>query len=798
MISKVEMLPLREGRRKGKSKGVKNSIEKVFSNLKTDNILLGVLSFFISRALIMDGLTPFGIAFVTAYLGKCGQAILIPITSTIGLLTMKGLQGYEYIAVIWLIYFLHSFISRKSNQSVLKLSMLSCITFMIVRITLLIISEYFLYDIVMVGFEAVAIFTLTYIFSYSITTIKGKNKVFTGEEIICGAIMLALAISGIGTIELYNISLQNIMGIFLIILFSYSKGPAIGAAVGVTIGVVCGMSTPHMPILISILGFSGLLAGLFKDLGKIGTGIGFILGNGIITFYINGYSETFISYKEIVVAAVLVIIASKLFDGLDSRLAIGIAKNTEFKDAYSQRLKDITFNRLNEISQVFDELASTFNRVSQKERVVEQGDISNYVNCVAEDVCKNCAMHRYCWENDFYSTYYAMFDVMNYIETKGKVSKDKLPDLLKRRCIKPEDISNKCNHLFNVYKLNYQWENKISESRQLVSQQLDGVSKIIKDLANEIDSKIYFKEDVEKSIYSTLRNQGIDIKEVIVTESEKDNFEILIEMISEKDEEVAVREVIPIVSETVGFNLIRNKYSCSIPSDSRRIRFKLIRANKFEAITKVARSEESFNYISGDTYTFGERKNNYFAVLSDGMGMGQKANQESDITISLLEKFLEAGFDKELALKTINSILVLKSTDEIFATIDMSIIDLYRGETQFIKIGSAPTFIKKRDSVNTINTHSLPVGILNDVDFQMYEEQLEDGDFIIMMSDGVLDANAKVENKETWMREVIDNIDSLNPQVIADTIMEKAKDAGKDQKKDDMTVLVTKVWKSRR
>lgn len=138
---------------------------------------------------------------------------------------------------------------------------------------------------------------------------------------------------------------------------------------------------------------------------------------------------------------------------------------------------------------------------------------------------------------------------------------------------------------------------------------------------------------------------------------------------------------------------------------------------------------------------------------------------------------------------------MLKSEEEIFTTLDISTIDLYSGKLQAIKTGAASTFIKKKDRVEVINSHSLPVGMLKDVDFQVYEHFLEDGDFIIMMSDGVLEANEEVANKEKWMREVIKNIDSFNPQTIANMVMKEAKKAAKGEIKDDMTVLATKVWK---
>ncbi len=112
-----------------------------------------------------------------------------------------------------------------------------------------------------------------------------------------------------------------------------------------------------------------------------------------------------------------------------------------------------------------------------------------------------------------------------------------------------------------------------------------------------------------------------------------------------------------------------------------------------------------------------------------------------------------------------------------------------------IKSGAPATFIKKRDRVEIINSRTLPVGILKEIDFNLYEEYIEDGDIIIMVSDGVLDANRYIDNSEAWLKDIITKIDSINPQVIANEIIKEASNVVLNTR-DDMTVLVTKVWKN--
>ncbi len=282
---------------------------------------------------------------------------------------------------------------------------------------------------------------------------------------------------------------------------------------------------------------------------------------------------------------------------------------------------------------------------------------------------------------------------------------------------------------------------------------------------------------------------------MVVVELDENKLEIYIDVDKAYKEKNSQENIERIVTDTIGTPL-KVDFVLDRPKNEGK-RFKLIRSNRYSALTEVATRANDYNNISGDNYTFGEGDNNYFVALSDGMGTGKRAKDESNTAIELLESFLEAKFDKELTLKTINSILMLKSNDEIFTTFDISLLDLYSGKLQVIKMGAPATFIKRKNEVKIINYQSLPVGILKDVDFNIYEEYLEDGDIIIMMSDGVLEANRNIENVEKWMKDIIKSINSINPKVIADTILEVAKKISKNQIRDDMTVLVTKVWRNR-
>lgn len=218
-------------------------------------------------------------------------------------------------------------------------------------------------------------------------------------------------------------------------------------------------------------------------------------------------------------------------------------------------------------------------------------------------------------------------------------------------------------------------------------------------------------------------------------------------------------------------------------------------ARQFVVETGVANVAKGGAWISGDSYSTLELGSGQFALaISDGMGNGERAHLESTETLKLLQKVLESGIEEMVAIKSVNSVLSLRTTDEIFSTLDLAMIDLQTAKAKFLKIGSIPTFIKRRDKVLQIDASNLPMGMFQDFDVDVVSEQLKAGDVIIMVSDGIFDSPSHVENKDQWMKRMIGELEGADPQEMADMILERVirSDSGY-QIEDDMTVIVAEV-----
>ena len=181
-------------------------------------------------------------------------------------------------------------------------------------------------------------------------------------------------------------------------------------------------------------------------------------------------------------------------------------------------------------------------------------------------------------------------------------------------------------------------------------------------------------------------------------------------------------------------------------------------------------------------------------ALSDGMGSGPEARKSSQIAIKMLGRLLKSGFDRDTSIDLINT-TILNANEDIFATLDIAIIDLYKGNIEFIKNGACPTYIKNRKRVQLIKAMSLPAGLLQNVSLTVYDRDIDNNDILVMCSDGVLDSNIEYKNKELWLKYLLEDIEADNSQKIADLVLSEAIDNNVGIAKDDMSVIVCKITK---
>ena len=196
--------------------------------------------------------------------------------------------------------------------------------------------------------------------------------------------------------------------------------------------------------------------------------------------------------------------------------------------------------------------------------------------------------------------------------------------------------------------------------------------------------------------------------------------------------------------------------------------------------------------VAGDSYVSralpGGR---HVLALSDGMGSGVSARQESHAALSLMIESLRAGYTRTQAIDVVNALMLMCTGREMYATMDLCVCDLHSGETAFEKLGACASYIMRDGEVRTIGADTLPVGVLPDVESRSFRMTMQVGDVIIMMTDGVRDA---YPGGETALREDIAKLAWLHPQIIGEKLIARAVSAGEVD--DDMAVLCARISKT--
>lgn len=263
---------------------------------------------------------------------------------------------------------------------------------------------------------------------------------------------------------------------------------------------------------------------------------------------------------------------------------------------------------------------------------------------------------------------------------------------------------------------------------------------------------------------------------------------------SKTSENTDIDKVQKVLEKCLNEKLMRNEAKTKKLNKQGKRVFSYLSADKYIIQIGHATKIKDGSPVSGDSFIqIRLNDGKYLLALSDGMGTGPEARKSSQIAIKMLERLLMSGFDKDTSIDLINT-TIMNTNEEIFATLDIAIIDLYNGKIEFIKNGACPTYVKNKKKVQIVKSLSLPAGILKDINLTTYDKDIENQDILVMCSDGILDSNIEYKNKELWVKYMLEDIETTNTQKIADLILNEAIDNSYGIAKDDMSIIVCKLF----
>lgn len=757
--------------------------ETVMPKVGIDDVTIGIISFLISRVAIINGQTPFGLAF-TASGFKSKKAAFAFIGTCLGLFTVHhDTTAVKYILALLIFAVCKFFIKKESvyiNTAVISSSLFfggfvfSLASYMLTYDLLLLTLECFV-----CGF-----FTLAFKGSADYVNLQKYFSYITNEQLLSMTLSAALALCGLGsTVNIGAINLCQILCSVIIMVLAQNRGATFGACAGVAAGVVCALGKSNIMSTVGLFALSGFASGSVKNLGKSGVAAGFLL-SGSATFFLTG--ENLFNSGNVL----NMMLGTTVFMSLPKKVNEKIKMFTDGiciepdEIAYIKKAKMYVAERLNCLS-------DTYSRLSEAVVYEDTNKNSNETEIKALNhafvkVCTKCGLKNICWDKEKTQTL-KMFEKLDSSFFKnGYMEKNDFPADFKKKCVNFSEFAYYVNHYYGLNHINKLWQKQIINSRNLISEQYKEFSEILDKLnfefSYEFSGQNEYEDKFENKILNALYQIDIYAFSVCVKERERGYFNVEIKFetndyVNFKNEIVrTVSEILQTDMNIVDVNTSANKlYLEPI------YRFLPLCAS---ASVKKDKNDENGDSIIKETM----HQSRFFISVSDGMGTGKEAAYQSRKTAEILKELLNARYSCERAVKTLNSALAAGG-GEVFSTVDSVVINLTNGEADFVKIGAMPSFIIDKNGTQSVFCANMPIGILNNVNVKSVTKKLKKDDILIMFSDGVSDLKRGYE----WIASTAFEIQDKNPDDICEILLKEAIIRNHGKINDDMSFVVFKL-----
>jgi len=741
-----------------------------------------------------SGIAPVGMAYLIAIVTKENKrnSLISAIGIAIGYLTINNLltDGYAYLITVTLITIYYVLIASSKRR---KKELMGFI---------IILTSFFIYGIVVNGYELGLDITLSllqtlivmpiyYVIKYSLNSLEeiNTNYSFSSEEIVSIGIFLCLLITGIGDINFFDNSIRNVCALTLILTIAYAGGATYGAMIGVLMGIMVGIASNDMMYSVAFFGVGGLVVGIFKDTGKI-----FSMLSGIIIYFALALYSNALTLKlgiEVLTSCILFLCIPKpVYKGIEieinpyrKKVYLGEVELNAIKEEFTFKLKELT--------SVLATVAKCLGNINENENLLIKSKGSALVENLADRSCSNCENKHLCWERDFHQTFNSFQKLIQSYE-EGSLA---IPIDLEKKCVKSFTLLKSTEGIVNNYNVSETIKERLAEGKNILSTHISNITSTLESLLNDFKREVNIDTELERIVKRVLNRNSIYYNNIFCYIDKNGRIKIRISINNCDGADYCQKNIISLLSNTMGVKVCVGDDGCNIDTKTNERIITIEEKPKYYMVSYGAMQPKNGEKQTGDNYSFGKSANGtYTIILSDGMGSGPEAGEESEATVDLVEKLMEAGFNEEVTINTVNSIMGMRfAEDEKYATLDLSKINLYNGDSVFVKIGAAPTFIKRGHDVKAINSKNLPFGLVDEVDVEIIKEVLKPGDILVSVSDGILDIDTLNLGKVTWLEEYLKGINA-DSRELSERILEKAKSLSGGTIKDDMTVIVSKVY----
>lgn len=452
--------------------------------------------------------------------------------------------------------------------------------------------------------------------------------------------------------------------------------------------------------------------------------------------------------------------------------------------------------RLRSLGAFFRELGRTFQPVPTADASAGKEEAFAVFEEIAKQNCFSCPKYDLCWKERFYQTYRELFTLLGWVEMGVKVDFSHLKGHLAAECTKKQSLLTTVNLVMGQERTGHYWRRRYAEAQFFLAERLTGVAGFLTQMAETTAVRLDDFPESEHKLSRTLRKAGVHGAQLSILPGGKHGrTRLMVEKRACGGAQECRLVVAPLLAKTLGWRLAVTSGECGRKGEDQCL-FCLAPEPGYTVRTAVVQVPKKGNQVSGDSFRMRMIRDDLFlALLGDGMGVGKAAARISRAAIKLMEDMLVAGFEKSFALQSLNSLLLLATPEEEFTTMDLFLFDRITGEVELFKVGSAPTYVKKHREVQVIRSASLPIGIVPKVDPEYYRDFLDDGDLVVMVSDGAATLGT---TQEDWLLKALKRSSENAAESLSQYLLELARIEADGDINDDLSIIVLQIESSGR
>lgn len=770
---------------KGSFAAIRGAIEKSAAECSSQKVISvayavvhligGVL---LASARLLGSAGPFGIAAVAASgAGLNGVGCLIG--AAIGYIISSGLAGsIRYLAAIVLVYTI-SFAFQDTKLA--KKSIFAPCAAAIAALSTGILSSF---TSVFTQAPAAAVVLVETVFSFGgcwffrealsdrERTTEAEELRYTGSVLITAAVLL-MAVS---QIEIFGaISLGRLLALLIVMTCTLRCGIMTGCTIGTAFGIAMDLTAGGMPFYTMAYAFAGLLSGMFNRHGRLLFLLAFIAADAAAVACAWSFQTEINSLFEVFAASVIfMLLPSGFLNRAGSMVQPVIGGSGE------SGLRRYVARRVMGLSNAYGSLYEIVRRNVDEQ--YNDADPAKVFDRAADSVCLKCREKNRCWNRDYIDTLSALNDATGKMISRGTLEMSDIPHHFIEKCKTPEAFVTAVNAELRAAAYRRQFSESLRESRNTAWGQYSDMAEILGSVSKELAGTNGADHLAERRLIRYLLSQDIDADAAVYRDA-RGRLRAVIESgalprLTKQD------DYLDKLSGVLGVRLCRLKSQ----NDSE-AKLVLMEAEPLAVSVGIAALKKKGEKVSGDKGTYFKTDAGVLCViLSDGMGCGEAAASESREVIDILEGFLRAGVDPAVAMKTLNSVMLLKCGDNWgFATVDLMCVDLFSGETCFYKYGAAPSYVSGSRGIRRIKCESFAPGLsgVSGAAPDIVRMRLKPGSTAIIASDGVVG-----DSNDAWLRDMMLSCGKDMKALARDTLKAAERNCSYS---DDMTVLAVRV-----